>query len=499
MPSTHTETIDRLLHRALALREGMDSYRMQHAAHVDRVADGLRDSAANMLHYLALRQHDLRDLQTDLAELGLSSLGRCESHVAHNLDRVCELLHLLAGRQPPVSPASVGRLGVASGRALLEAHTERILGPPPLGRSVRIMVTAPSEAAGDPELVRKLAAAGMDCLRINAAHDGPEEWQAMARHVAAARETVEHEVRIQLDLPGPKLRTGPMPKGARVAPGDRLWLEGTWREGRTPKPKTGRPGRVSCSIPEILSRLDTGDPVSFDDGRFETRVCEAGAERVLLEVTRARKEGEKLKSDKGINLPDLALGLTAFGPEDRSILDAMVDEIDAVALSFVDDPGDVRALQTALREHGREDVGLLLKIEHSRAFSSLPGLLLAGMEIGGAGVMVARGDLAVEVGFERLAEVQEEMLWLCESAHMPVVWATEVLENLAKKGAAARAEITDAAESVRAECVMLNKGPNIVDTVRTLDDILRRMADHQHKKTPLMRQLQAWRDWPDRC
>jgi pyruvate kinase len=106
--------------------------------------------------------------------------------------------------------------------------------------------------------------------------------------------------------------------------------------------------------------------------------------------------------------------------------------------------------------------------------------------------MIARGDLAVECGYERLAEVQEEILWAAEAAHMPVVWATQVLETLAKTGRPSRAEITDAAMGERAECVMLNKGPYILDAMRTLDDILSRMQSHQAKKRSLLRALKAW-------
>ena len=103
--------------------------------------------------------------------------------------------------------------------------------------------------------------------------------------------------------------------------------------------------------------------------------------------------------------------------------------------------------------------------------------------------MIARGDLAVECGWQRLAEVQEEILWLCEAAHMPVVWATQVLETLAKKGRPSRAEITDAAMSQRADCVMLNKGPHVVQAIKLLDDILHTMQQHQHKKTSMLRSL----------
>ena len=106
-----------------------------------------------------------------------------------------------------------------------------------------------------------------------------------------------------------------------------------------------------------------------------------------------------------------------------------------------------------------------------------------------AGVMIARGDLAVECGWERLAEIQEEILWLCEAAQLPVVWATQVLEAEAKKGQPTRAEITDAAMSQRADCVMLNKGPHIVAAIRMLDDIMRRMEQHQSRKNSRLRRL----------
>ncbi len=135
---------------------------------------------------------------------------------------------------------------------------------------------------------------------------------------------------------------------------------------------------------------------------------------------------------------------------------------------------------------------MILKIETRRAFEHLPGMLLAAL--GGdraAGVMIARGDLAVECGYQRLAEVQEEILWLCQAAHLPVIWATQVLDRLAKTGRPSRAEITDAAMGVQAECVMLNKGPRILEAIAVLDDILRRMERHHDKKRPLLPRLRA--------
>ena len=133
-----------------------------------------------------------------------------------------------------------------------------------------------------------------------------------------------------------------------------------------------------------------------------------------------------------------------------------------------------------------------MKIENVAAFENLPELLLTAMRSPYIGVMIARGDLAVEVGFSRLAEVQEEIMWVCEAARVPVIWATQVLDTLARTGQPSRAEVTDAAMSERAECVMLNKGPYIAEAIQSLDSILTRMQDHQDKKRSLLRRLHSW-------
>jgi pyruvate kinase len=166
---------------------------------------------------------------------------------------------------------------------------------------------------------------------------------------------------------------------------------------------------------------------------------------------------------RGINLPDTPLELTALTPKDLEDLEVVVRHADIVGLSFAQSAEDVRALRQRLAELGAADLGMILKIETRRGFEHLPEMLLAAMALPATGVMIARGDLAVECGYERLAEVQEEILWACEAAHVPVVWATQVLETLAKTGLPSRAEITDAAMGGRAECVMLNKGPHVLE------------------------------------
>ena len=190
-----------------------------------------------------------------------------------------------------------------------------------------------------------------------------------------------------------------------------------------------------------------------------------------------------------MNLPDTSFVTPALTDHDLVALAVVAPIADLVSLSFVRTVDDAIDLRTALDRLGLPELPIGLKIEHAAGFAALPALLLYGLQRPPTAVMLARGDLAIEVGFERLAEVQEEVLWLCEAAHTPVIWATQVAESMAKDGLPTRAEVTDAAWASRAECVMLNKGPHITDAIAFIDDVIQRMHQHQDKRTALLRRL----------
>jgi pyruvate kinase len=252
------------------------------------------------------------------------------------------------------------------------------------------------------------------------------------------------------------------------------------------------PARISCTLPEVFDAAAVGDSVWLDDGKFGGTARRVTRDAIEVEITHAPPNGGRLRAEKGINLPDTNLSIEPSSETDERIAFAIA-HADMIGLSFVSTRDDVRAVSDALARSGGDHLGMILKIETRAGFDALPQLLAEALERDApCGVMIARGDLAIEVGWERMAEVQEEILWLCEAAHVPVIWATQVLDTLARTGIASRAEITDAASGARAECVMLNKGPMILAAIATLDDILARMATHRHKKTSLLRQLHAW-------
>ena len=454
-------------------------------------------SAQNLAYYLALRRRDLRDLQSRLMQYGLSSLGRSESRVMPTLEAVIASLAAISHKDNGAPPNYAPAESFFYGANEIDRQADEIFGLGQNGRNTRIMVTLPTEAATDLGLIQALVEQGIECVRINCAHDSESVWVAMIANVRLAEQTRKRPkpVKVLMDLAGPKVRTMLPKKGKKpqVMIGDKLLLV---RDSKNLKRKDDLP-RIGCTLVEVHDHLRVGAQVWIDDGQIGLVVTELKAEGALLHVVQAPPEGKKIRPDKGLNFPDTDLAIAPLTPKDRQDLAFIADHADMIGYSFVQSAEDVALLQAELmRLLGTKQPlpALVLKIETQRAVRNLPQIMLRAAGRQPTAVMIARGDLAVELGYKRIAEMQEEILWLCEAAHLPVIWATQVLEQLAKTGVPTRAEVSDAAMGNRAECVMLNKGPFIVQTVQLLDDVLRRMQAHQDKKTPRLRALQAWED-----
>jgi pyruvate kinase len=445
-------------------------------------------SAVNLAHYIALRRRDVRELQEALMPLGLSSLGRCEGRVLANLDAViASLAWILDESCEPIRHPRAATF--YRGNRLLRRHTEAVFGPTPERREVRIMVTLAGARAREYAFVRRLVERGADVVRINCAHDTPETWTEMASNARRAARETGRPCRVLIDLAGPRARTGRVAgvgDEVRVGLGDAVCLV-----ARAPE-RAPAPPQVECSVPHAIERLALGDEVCIDEGRIRL-VCEQkDGESALLRVTRVESKG-LLRGDKGLNFPDTALELDALTDKDVADLETVALLADIVGYSFVQSAADVARLQEELARLAPDrQPAIAAKVETALAVRNLPDIIVQGAGAQPLAVMIARGDLAVEIGFPRLAEIQEEILWLCEAAHVPVIWATHVLDSFVRKGSHSRAEMTDAAMAERAECVMLNKGPYLVDAVHVLDDVLGRMEAHQAKKTSRLRALHSW-------
>lgn len=613
LTSSEIEEVGSLLDDLMRLRDTITKDAAGQENHLDGIDPGYDRSARNLLHYLSLRQHDIRPLQQRLAVLGLSSLGRSESCVLATLNAVIRVLAAIVGQQTRIAEKeNYTTFTIEDGSRLLSDHADQLLSTAQSERTVRIMVTMPTEAAHDPTIIHQLMAKGMDCMRINCAHDSPEIWQAMIRNLRSAEQSHGRNCRIFMDLGGPKIRTGEIVPGAKVVhvrpqrddygitviPA-RVWLTSSENPSAAPEDcsaefrvsenflkylnrcdeitltdarkksrkwtvvditesgccvesikacyvrpgvklhlKNGRqtqrlqteirdfppqdgvlrlkrddmvlvtsdlvqghneerdtagnllkPATISCTMPVVVSQVREGETIWFDDGKIGGVIEKTESDQFWVRIHHARPEGSKLRSAKGINLPDSQLNINALTEEDLRNLAFIAEHADVVEMSFANSIADVQLLQEQLKNLGAEKLPIVLKVETRKGFENLPRMLLAAMRWPCCGVMIARGDLAVECGYERLAEVQEEILSVCEAAHVPVVWATQVLENLARKGVPSRAEISDAVMAHRAECVMLNKGPHITEAVEALDNILKRMQSHQKKRRPMLREL----------
>lgn len=299
------------------------------------------------------------------------------------------------------------------------------------------------------------------------------------------RQGSTHDIdELQFHAQGFSARSEPL----RLRKGDKFWLVRDIEVKDFREKSVSEWPQIGIQVPEVLDKLQSGTRVWFDDGKLGGYVAMLGERGVLIEVDHAPPKGAKLASDKGINVPNVDLGISALDRKDLQDLDFVVSHADMVGLSFTERQADVDRL---ISELGRRDssIPIILKVETGRGLAALPSILLNTLDRHFIAVMIARGDLAVEVGGERMAELQEELLWLCEAGHVPVIWATQVLETLIKQGKLSRPEMTDAAASGRADCVMLNKGPYILKGVQTLNDILSRMQEHQRKKTARLRPL----------
>ena len=587
------------------LQEIHDQARLLEQKYADDLANvhpDFREGAYNLVHYLALRKTGTESARNALRRLGLYSLAHAERNVLGSVSAVQRAIDALTGAAV-ADPAELAR-DIRRRNPTSAEHRVSILGPSPEGRDVSIMVTLPKDVADSRELVDGMIEAGMNVARINCAHDSAETWARMVANVRAAARAAETEIRIIMDLAGPKLRTGdlkpgprvihirpkrdpqgrviaprrvrlipddavqrgtktaviPVPRectelaregdeirfrdtrgkkrrllvaekddkgivlesfqGSYIATGTRLVLERKgvdekleYSVGELPaveRPlllrvgdtlvihadkRPGEPARedadgivlepahIACQQPEVFEYLAPGETVSLNDGKISGTITDVNKECIHVRITKAKPTGSRLRGYRGINFPASDIQLPGLTRTDKTNLEFIAKHADAVSLSFVRKPGDVELLLDELDRLGADSLGLVIKVETKKGFKSLPRVMLAAMRRYPIAVMIARGDLAVECGWARLAEVQKEIIWTCDAARVPVIWATQVLENEAKKGLPSRAEITDAAESQRADCVMLNKGPHILAAIRTLDNILRRMQKLRRRKS----------------
>ena len=305
-------------------------------------------------------------------------------------------------------------------------------------RRTKIVATL-GPASGDRIMIGRLFAAGADVFRINMSHTSHERMRELVTTIRAVEAEHSRPIGILVDLQGPKLRLGTFKDGAAtVEKGQSFTLDAD----RAP----GDAGRVQLPHPEIFAAIKSGDTLLIDDGKLRLVATEVTAERIVSRV----EVGGRMSNRKGVSLPDTTVPLAALAPKDVADLEAALDiGIDWVALSFIQRPEDIAEAKKIAR--GRAAV--MAKIEKPQAVARLNDIL----ELADA-LMVARGDLGVEMPLEKVPGVQKEMTRACRRAGKPVVVATQMLESMIASPVPTRAEVSDVATAIfdGADAVMLS-------------------------------------------
>jgi pyruvate kinase len=345
-----------------------------------------------------------------------------------------------------------------------------MLGTPIVDRNIRFMATIGKEDLGETDRLRQLIAAGIDIFRINSARDRLESVNALCSAVSHASKASGRDARIFIDLEGPKLRTSAVSGTAgaiKVRAGDELVLQGSPdhvidRFDGDPLP--------TVSVPSLPETLPEGARIVFDDGKAEGIIIGKRPHGFLLRVTFPERGSATMRSSRSVNLPESPHPEFTISQHDREMISLAPKQADILSISFARTAEDVDRVITDMPSRTGPP-GVVVKIENGSAVKDCVGILLAAMKREEAGMLIARGDLAAECGFERLPALQERLFLLARAAAVPVFIATGVLDQMTRKGRRSRAEMIDVASALRADCVMLNRGDGIAESLLVLQQI----------------------------
>jgi len=335
-------------------------------------------------------------------------------------------------------------------------------------RRTKIVATI-GPASSSPAMLRQLIKQGLNVARINFSHGSPDDHLKTIASIRAESRKLGMPVAILGDLCGPKIRVGKFSGGAAVL-----------RDGAvvriTTKEVTGDEHTIPSQYKHLEKEVKPGQRILLDDGNLELKVLKSGADGVTAKVV----HGGVLKDHKGMNLPDTALAISALTPKDRNdVLYCIRGNVDYIALSFVRSASDVLQLKRLLKLRGA-DIPVIAKIEKPEALSNIEAILNAA-----DGIMVARGDLGVELPARKVPIIQNRLINLASRFNKPVIVATQMLESMIEHSRPTRAEVTDVAAACMAgaDAVMLSaetaSGKYPLNSLATMDSILRETETYQ--------------------
>ena len=332
-------------------------------------------------------------------------------------------------------------------------------------------------ATEDPQVIKDMMAAGVNVFRINFSHADYDDVRARVEMIRKINQEHGFHTAILADLQGPKLRVGVMEDDIIVAPGDHITFV-------TGEPFVGTKERVYMNYKEFPTDVNPGERILLDDGKLIFEVVSTNREDEVMAIV---VQGGPLKSKKGVNLPNTKVSLPALTEKDiRDALFAITQDVDWFALSFVRNPEDIQDLKDLIEENAGHKIPIIAKIEKPEALVNIDKIM-ANCE----GIMVARGDLGVEIPAEEVPLIQKELVRKAKSHHIPVIIATQMMESMISSLTPTRAEVNDVGNSVLdgADAVMLSGETSVgkypVQVIQQMSRIIKSVEDSDLIQVPL--------------
>ncbi|MFS0824097.1 pyruvate kinase [Bacillus sp. 1P02SD] len=438
----------------------------------NKVIDSTTLSKMNLRDFLAVHRMAHPNLNNILLEKGFLPLSYSSPHIMDTLNKIIQ--HL--SKEDSIPYLKKEYIEVNTANSLKEERKDNLFGK--TINQKHIMVTLDRKMLNTPEVFNDLLQAGMTIARINCAHDNLTVWKEIIQTLKMAEKKNNAKCKIFIDLPGPKIRIGPIIPSKNKDGLIKIKKNDILRIYKNDKyigiPKTGNePASVGVTLPKALRNVRIGDRVYIDDGKIVAKVLSSTEEYIEAKILLTRKKEETIYPENGINFPDslVHLNVPAVSESDLTILKSMYKDIDLVGISYINHPKDIQIVKHQLDMLTDEKKGIIAKIETKNAVISLSKIIFEGLNYGLFGVMIARGDLVIEIGLEQFLSAQEGILEICQAAHTPVIWATGVLENMNKKNIPSIPELTDAHAGLRADCMMFNKGPYVPNSIEFLQKL----------------------------
>ena len=435
------------------IEHGKEKHAQKYAPCIQNIDKAKEPAIQNLLAFLSYRDVEV-EFKKACQELNLPIKLSGSDRFLNELQGLKKLLGITLESQEPNS--------------LLEQNVQSFFGIDRPATFPRLMVNLRQEAENDAAYLAKLIENGVHHFRLNCAFGGADFWNNSHRNLTQVAECLKQPANLLFDMAGPKIRVDKLFQNQEETAEIYLSLEEDLliaTSEATIKNSPDQQKSIVCRFSGDFSNCRPNELLRFDDSRFEARITKVESDSILVSITKADVVQNKLLLGKGINFPQSDLGISGLTQKDREDLASVINLDCTLCFSFVQSAEDILDIEKEITKHRPADMPIVIKIETFKAIQNLPSILLAAMRFPRLCILIARGDLVSECGWKELPAIQFMIEEHARAAQLPIILATEILEGLNQNGQQTRPEMLDLHLAQRYDCILLNKGENIFETV----------------------------------